>query len=47
VTGFDKVFSSFVFIQARVNVPCTSKATQHRKDKKSLFASTTNVQVKK
>lgn len=32
-------------VQARVNVPCSSKATQHRNDKKSLFTSTTDEHV--
>lgn len=35
----------WLFMQAHVNVPCSSKATQYRTDKKSLFTSTTDVQV--
>lgn len=39
------MFYFLLSVQACVNVPCSSKATQHRQDKKSLFTSTTDVQV--
>lgn len=41
----DREIFFLLSLQACVNIPCTSKATQHRKDQKSLFTSKTDVQV--
>ena len=36
---------SLLVFKARVNVPCTSKSSQQRRNKKALFTSSTDVQV--